>query len=235
MAKQPKQASQTPQAGSTTSPKMHKWAKWPDELIHRSMINLAPYNPRFMTDEHRANLEDGLATHGAVQPLVWNRRTGTLVGGHQRLTYYDKQEYPNTDYSITCVVVDIDDAAEKALNLALNNLYAQGSYNIDLLGQSLKRVGLKGTGFNAKNVKLFVSPTDIDAIFGTHHVEPETPQASTPALQTQPAPSHQLVVTLVFQNRANCDRLSTLLGFDPNDRYIDGKRFLAVVEPMLRS
>lgn len=211
--------------------KLHQWATWPDELVHRSQINPAPYNPRFMPKENRELLDEGLDEHGAVQPLVWNRRTGNLVGGHQRLTYYDRKAYPSLDYSLTVVVVDVDEQQEMTMNLSLNNAYAQGTWNVDLLGAALKKTGLKGTGFNAKNVRMHVSPNDCADIFGSH-VE-EASVVPVAIAQSSASPSHQLVTTIVFQTRAHCDQFSTVLGFDTNDRYIDGKRFLAVVEALI--
>jgi DNA modification methylase len=55
---------------------------------------------------------------GLVEPLVWNVRTGNLVGGHQRL----KVLVARGDTAAQVSVVDLPLEREKALNLALNKI-----------------------------------------------------------------------------------------------------------------
>jgi ParB-like chromosome segregation protein Spo0J len=50
--------------------------------------------------------------------LVWNSRTGNLVGGHQRFKIIKEQGLKEVEVS----VVDLDANKEKALNLALNKV-----------------------------------------------------------------------------------------------------------------
>ncbi len=53
--------------------------------VHR--INPAPYNPRRNLqpgDPEYERISRSVWEFGLVEPLVWNERTGTLVGGHQR-------------------------------------------------------------------------------------------------------------------------------------------------------
>ncbi|MEO2286424.1 DNA modification methylase, partial [Bacillus licheniformis] len=50
-------------------------------------INPAAYNPRIDLqpgDPEYEALKQSMTRFGAVEPLVWNERTGNLVGGHQR-------------------------------------------------------------------------------------------------------------------------------------------------------
>ena len=53
---------------------------------------------------------------GAVQPIIWNERSGYVVGGHQRLKVLRRKKVQE----VAVVVVDLDETEEKALNLALN-------------------------------------------------------------------------------------------------------------------
>ena len=53
-----------------------------------------------------------------VEPVIWNRQTGNVVGGHQRL----KVLIDLGQQEIDCVVVDLDLQREKALNIALNKI-----------------------------------------------------------------------------------------------------------------
>jgi DNA modification methylase len=65
-----------------------------------------------------------------VQPVVWNKRTGNVVGGHQRLRALAAEGATEVDVA----VVDLGDAEEKALNLALNSESIQGSWLPSALG-----------------------------------------------------------------------------------------------------
>lgn len=47
----------------------------------------APYNPRRITDEKLAALGRSMARFGDLSGIVFNRRTGRVVGGHQRLKH----------------------------------------------------------------------------------------------------------------------------------------------------
>lgn len=88
----------------------------------------AGYNPRAMTEAARAGLRASLTTFGLVQPIVWNSRSGRVVGGHQRLTELVAQGVHVTDV----VVVDLDDERERALNVTLNNPAIAGDFTADV-------------------------------------------------------------------------------------------------------
>ena len=81
----------------------------------------APYNPRKDIqpgDAEYEKLKRSLEEFGYVEPVIWNKRTGYVVGGHQRLKVL--QELGESE--IDCVIVDLPDAQEKALNIALNKI-----------------------------------------------------------------------------------------------------------------
>lgn len=85
----------------------------------------AAYNPRRAlpaTDPAYRKLKASLERFGLVEPLVWNELTGRVVGGHLRLRIL--AELGATAVPVS--VVRLTDAAEKALNLVLNNREAQG-------------------------------------------------------------------------------------------------------------
>lgn len=93
------------------------------QIETRKIEDLIPadYNPRIQLnpnmDEYK-RLKKSLETYGLTTPLIWNKRTGVLVGGHQRLTVLKDLGYTEVQVS----VVDLDDAKEKALNIALNKI-----------------------------------------------------------------------------------------------------------------
>lgn len=92
---------------------------------HPKDINPAKYNPRHITDEELAGLRESLKKFGFVQPLIVNTRTGTLVGGHQRLKASILEGYE----SVPVMEVDLSLAEEKALNVALNSPHIQGKFD----------------------------------------------------------------------------------------------------------
>jgi len=111
----------------------------------------APYNPRRMlkpTDRAYRKLEASLRAFGLVEPLVWNERTGHVVGGHARLRILKAMGVTELPVS----VVRLSDAREKALNVVLNNQEAQSRYDPSRLADLLDELGplpeLAMTGFD---------------------------------------------------------------------------------------
>lgn len=84
----------------------------------------APYNPRQITTEARDGLRSSLSRFGLVQPIVYNKRSGFIVGGHQRAEAL--REAGETQAQV--LVVDLPPAEEKALNVTLNNPYVEGAF-----------------------------------------------------------------------------------------------------------
>lgn len=84
-----------------------------------SRLKPAAYNPRRelrpgdpIFEQLRASIE----ALGCVQHLIWNERTGNLVGGHQTYGVLRHLGYTSADVS----VVALDEPRERALNVALN-------------------------------------------------------------------------------------------------------------------
>lgn len=86
-----------------------------------------------------------------MEPVIWNRQTGNVVGGHQRL----KVLLDMGQTEIDCVVVDLDLSHEKALNIALNKI--QGDWDEDKLAAIMADFDAEAfdvslTGFDAGEV-----------------------------------------------------------------------------------
>jgi ParB-like chromosome segregation protein Spo0J len=84
-------------------------------------INPASYNPRKdlkPDDKEYKQILKSTDEFGFVEPLVWNRRTGNLVGGHQRFKILLAKGVKETHVTI----VDLPLEKEKALNIALNKI-----------------------------------------------------------------------------------------------------------------
>jgi len=63
-------------------------------------------------------LRRSIEEFGYVEPVIFNRRTGNVVGGRQRLKVLLDLGHSEID----CVVVELDPHRGKALNLALNKI-----------------------------------------------------------------------------------------------------------------
>ena len=118
----------------------------------------ADYNPRKDLkpgDAEYEKLKRSIEQFGYVEPVIWNKTTGRVVGGHQRLKVL-------MDMGITeveCVVVEMDESQEKALNIALNNI--SGDWDKDKL--ALLIADLQGADFDVSLTGF--EPAEIDDLF----------------------------------------------------------------------
>ena len=97
----------------------------------------AAYNPRKDLkpgDPEYEKLKKSILEFDYVDPVIWNERTGRVVGGHQRLKVLRELGREEIDVS----VVDLSEAKEKALNLALNKV--QGAWDMPSLERLLAEV-----------------------------------------------------------------------------------------------
>lgn len=102
----------------------------PTKRVSLKRIKAAAYNPRIALkpgDPEYEKLARSIDEFGLVEPLIWNKRTGNLVGGHQRMTVLKARGVKSADV----VVVDLEPIREKALNLALNKI--TGRWDTDKL------------------------------------------------------------------------------------------------------
>ena len=88
----------------------------------------ASYNPRRISDASLRGLEASIRRWGLVEPIVWNKQTGRVVGGHQRL----KAMAAIGVGEVEVKVVDLDETEERALNVSLNNPAIQGEFTPSL-------------------------------------------------------------------------------------------------------
>lgn len=128
------------------------------ETIKVERLLPADYNPRKdlkPRDAEYEKLKRSIEQFGYVEPVIWNKTTGRVVGGHQRLKVL-------LDMGITeveCVVVEMDEEKEKALNIALNKI--SGEWDKDKLALLIS--DLQGTDFDVSLTGF--EPAEIDALF----------------------------------------------------------------------
>lgn len=99
-------------------------------------IKPAAYNPRVISEAELAGLKESIKKFGFVEPLVVNKRSGNLCGGHQRLKAAELLGYSN----VPVAYVDLSDAEEKALNVALNSHTIQGKFDLEILPTLLEEL-----------------------------------------------------------------------------------------------
>lgn len=116
--------------------------------LNAAKLKAADYNPRRdlqPEDAEYQKLRRSIEEFGYVEPIIWNERTGRVVGGHQRLKVLLEQGAQE----IECVVVDLPDKDEKILNVLLNKV--KGRWDIgklaDLLQQLDEAGAMEVTGF----------------------------------------------------------------------------------------
>ncbi|MBB1068921.1 DNA modification methylase [Limosilactobacillus sp. RRLNB_1_1] len=102
------------------------------KIIKKTITDLIPadYNPRKDLkpgDPDYEKLKRSMHEFGYVDPIIWNQQTGHVVGGHQRLKILQDEGIQEAE----CVVVNLNDEKEKALNVALNKI--SGNWDKDKL------------------------------------------------------------------------------------------------------
>ena len=100
----------------------------------------APYNPRQSTAKQEKHLKESLEKFGLVEPIIFNKQTGYIVGGHFRVRELKKLGIKE----IECVIVDLNEADEKELNIRLNA--NTGSWDLDTLANDWEVVDLEAWG-----------------------------------------------------------------------------------------
>jgi len=127
-------------------------------------LNPSAYNPRVKlapSDTEYQMLAKSIDEFGYVDPIIWNEKTGNVVGGHQRLKIL--VERGMTEIFVS--VINLSEDKEKALNLALNKV--QGEWDNAGLASLLAEINemdfdISLTGFD---------PDEVSKILDTAHFE----------------------------------------------------------------
>ncbi|MBZ5638307.1 MAG: ParB N-terminal domain-containing protein [Acidobacteriia bacterium] len=119
------------------------------QIEHVSTTQLAgmaaPYNPRRISDHDLDALRRSLRFFGTVEPIVVNKRSGHIVGGHQRVRAAEAEGID----TLPVVYVDLDDPSERQLNLALNKI--SGEWDEEKLAAVLAELEQVGACFPLRN------------------------------------------------------------------------------------
>ncbi|MBT1017592.1 DNA modification methylase [Canibacter sp. lx-72] len=123
-----------------------------------SELQAADYNPRKDLqpgDPEFEKLKRSVEEFGYVEPVIFNEATGRVVGGHQRLKVLTALGHE----AIECVVVNLDEAKEKALNVALNKVkgeWDESKLALLIADLTAEDFDVTLTGFD---------PAEVDALF----------------------------------------------------------------------
>lgn len=146
------------------------------KITYMTASNFQPaaYNPRQMQDAKLDELAASIVEYGFVEPVVVNDRTGNVVGGHQRLralplaTEKVMRGLAQRDLSdvrrfmlesrlselqeVPVVRLDLSDAQEKSLNVALNKI--SGEWDMTKLAAVMACIASESlpTGFSAEEI-----------------------------------------------------------------------------------
>ncbi len=129
--------------------------------IQLSELHPASYNPRKKLkkgDTEYEKIKQSLLKFGYVDPIIVNKDL-TVIGGHQRLTVLKDLDYETAK----CVIVDLSNEDEKALNIALNKI--TGQWDDQLLADLL--LDLQEADFNLDLTGF--EPPEIDDILSNVH------------------------------------------------------------------
>jgi DNA modification methylase len=132
----------------------------------------APYNPRRIDADQLAALGRSMRTFGTVEPIVANRRSGLIVGGHQRVKAAEAEGIE----TLPVVWVDLDSTREKQLNLALNRI--SGEWDEPALARVLEELGSAAidlTGFGSAEIDELIARMKREARAADPDDVPEPP------------------------------------------------------------
>lgn len=225
---------------------LHPSQKFVIERLHRKQIKNAPYNPRKIDDHARKKLSVNLKKMGLLDPLVWNKRNGNLVSGHQRLSILD--DIAGTDnYTMDFSVVDLSDKEEKEQNIFFNNPSTQGTYDVDGLGKMLveDEVDYRKAGFDDMDLQIIFEDTEYAVTMFDTDEAPASVKDDLERLEEiqrmkrerkehrerdQDANDPEFYAVVVFPDRAAQGQFMERVGMSRNDRYVDGVRLHTSLE-----
>ena len=189
-----------------------------------------PQNPRSIEDSALQGLMRSIEEFGLIEPIIWNQRTGHIVGGHQRKKALEIAGYKETQV----LVVDFDPEKEMLANLSLNNPKIQGDYTPGAVGLIEEILGHDaGVIFDLR----------LDELRDDLAPEPERATVKPEVPFTAEVFEEQNYVVLTFKNKADWVWLNSIFplttvkaldaepGFEKQGvgRVVDGVKFLRTV------
>jgi len=211
------------------------------ETVHRSAITPDERNPRQLDSYARKRLHSDLDRFKLVDLIIANRRTGKVVGGHQRLEWLDRQ-HQDEDYDLKVAWIDLPDEDAAELMIILNNRAAMGDW--DTL--ELERLVASLDVDPVKDLKF--APLDVEALMPGLGSFDELPDAIADDVgkikeikeanrerrregkeKKQREADSETYVVACFDDRPTKNRLLAFLNLPDDERYIDGSLLLDAI------
>ena len=202
--------------------------------VERRVLTNAPYIPRKMKDTAKEKLKEYLKNVGLLSPIIWNKRTGHIVGGHRRIEAMDAI-YETQEYKLNVAAVDLDEKTEKEQNLFLNNKLVQGEFDMDKLAEMWEdQIDFSQAGFDS---------IDLQEMFGVEGdvlaEQMQEEQLEEEAKKYEKGIDHRkkreasafknndlgYYAVLVFPERSDRDSFLIKHDLPPGDAFIHGERF----------
>jgi len=118
-----------------------------------------PINPRKSSVTQDENLRKSLEKFGVVEPIVFNKQSGYIVGGHFRVRELIKMGVKEVE----CVIVDLNESDEKELCVRLNS--NTGDWDFDILNESWNKTEIEDWGLELPQI----IDTNLDDFFNTNN------------------------------------------------------------------
>jgi hypothetical protein len=208
-----------------------------------SQLAASPRNPRKIDAQNQKGLADSIKEFGDLSGIVFNKRDGTLVGGHQRVEVLRREfgdgleivdgmiELPGGLGSIRVREVDWDEIRADAARIAANNQALQGKFTLDVF-DLIEEVE------NARPDladKLALRLVEVDG--ADEEDEPEKPEEAdgVPGMDLAPFEHYDYVLVLA-KSTSDWFRLAAFLGLERvNASPIAGKKKIGLARGICAS
>lgn len=226
--------------------RLTQYQKFEAVRVWRHELSPHPKNPRQIAPEARRKLKKNIKSGGLLDTIIWNRATGFVVGGHQRLSILDELEKydPATqanDYQIDVLAVSLAEADELAMLAFLNNPASQGEFDTDLLAALNLDFGVDfaDMGFSKVDVdylfdgdarfsELFIDDSEAKKTKGKLDEIKAHRKESTEALKE--AQSGDFYFVVVARDQAEKDEAMRRLGVPNYERFISADAVLGALD-----
>lgn len=213
--------------------KLCKFQIFTPERVHRSCLHEAEYNPREIDDASRKKLKQSVK-EGLADAIVWNKKTGNVVGGHQRLSVLDEL-MKTKDYYLDVLAVDVDEKTEKKINIRLNNPNMSGSYDYEKLGALFIDDGIdfKDVGFTQADVEIMFNETELSKMAGyelpeevksdVEKIKKMKERRKTALQRYKNLEDEDYYVIMVFDTPENLKKFKGRFSLTNKEKYISGE------------
>ena len=236
--------------------------KFTTGTVSRADIHGAAYNPRSITKAAAKKLRDSLRNFGVLSPIVWNKTTGNIVAGHQRLEQMDTLLKKN-DYQLTVAVVEMDPETEVKANITLNNPSVMGEWDTEKLAEikmDWPDISFeKDLGFDKYDIDLIFADTELEGDVFTAFEQQQEVKSDVERLReidkikeakkegretakeaNAEGDSHMVetddyMVTFVFPNNSEKQDFCKHIKVKPSERYIKHTKLYDIQEGKIKA